>query len=210
MSFQQTIYNELKSEVTPTSSVIVFDKDSYLIGIATNEEELVTLLKKKNAHGVVLNKETSIGYIISNQHKSVNTIITGVNPQIDYAMHMVVGKISSREMPNVVHMYQNILSNNEYLEGVYKRLLNFKHLQVERFSNRMSMYIPNEFVTIGIQVNNLSFYLSELQLSIVTKCGSVIVHDKNKDMYINEITELVADSWGISEKAVSFVLTGQQ
>ncbi|MGF2714300.1 hypothetical protein ACQUY5_18750 [Bacillus cereus] len=208
MSFKQTIYDELKGEVSPKRRAILFDSKGYLTGIASNKDELKTILQKKSTCGVIADQSSmgTVGFDIPNKDVVLAKNITGVDPMLNPVIKDIVGgRLTDETKFHMDETRELIAKYNSFIDKVYPRLANKNTITVELKEEQIIWQFPN-VKYLEIKAGDIYFYITELQISIQTYCGTVMIHDSNKDLYAHEIAELVAPTWGMSEKDVEEIL----
>ncbi|PGF05148.1 hypothetical protein [Bacillus toyonensis] len=208
MSFKQIVYDELKGEVSPKRRAVVADRDSYLLGIASTKEELKTLLSKKTVSSVVCDQSIigTVGFNVETEEVVVSKNISKIDPLSSPVVMEITGsrynqdtKLSKEELKHLIER------NNKYVNKVFKSLSGYQTVTKILDEKELFHDIP-KVVYLKVGKDGVWFYLSELQLSIETYCGTFMVHGKGKDLYAHEIAELVSPVWGITEKEVEDIL----
>lgn len=210
MSFKQIIYDELKGEVSPKRRAVVSDTDSYLLGVAPTKEELKTLLNKETVGSVVCDQSIigTVGFNVETEEVVVSKNISKIEPLSNPVITEITGsryvndtKLSKSELNQLIER------NNEYVDKIHKSLMNYQTLTTLKDEKEVLHDLP-KVVSLKIGKDGIWFYLSELQLSTETYCGTFMVHGKGKDLYAHEIAEIVSPVWGISEKEIEDILLG--
>ncbi|MEC2463732.1 hypothetical protein P9X10_02295 [Bacillus cereus] len=211
MPFKQIIYDELKGEVSQKRRAIVADTDSYLLGIASTKEELKTLLQKKNVGSVVCDQSIvgTVGFDVEVEGVVMAKNISKIDPLSNSVLIEITGSRYSQDTKRSKSELKHLIErNNRYVEKVFQRLT--KYSTISTFRDKKEVFHDMEEVSfLKVGVDGVWFYLSELQLSIETYCGTFMVHGRGKDLYAHEIAELVSPVWGISEKEVESILLGE-
>ncbi|PHE64406.1 hypothetical protein COF68_06100 [Bacillus toyonensis] len=197
--FKQQVYDELRDEVSIASPIVGYDADGYLTSIALSRKELVTLMKNKETKGVIATDTSfgAVGFDFKSKRSVADVQLTPIADGPDICIKPIIQDSDVAELVD---------SNNRFIDMVKVILSSNRQLKVHEETITVNGSLP-PVKTLTIYASGLSFLFTELQMSILTNNGVVVIHGNGKDLYAEEIAELVAPAFDMKEiefvKAIS-------
>ncbi|PGF05150.1 hypothetical protein [Bacillus toyonensis] len=204
ITLKQTIYDafsKLELEVTP---VIAYNNKSHVIAVATSKETLRNAINNKETRGVIgtMTPKGQLGADFKTGQAVCNEPLTSLPTSVEeFILKSVIHEIkgSSGDVGSVFQLdIQNQrVSNNRFVDNMYKLLVKkrYAELQIKTMSNPK---LPDYHVLIA-QVGALVVSMTEHQISFMTSCGLTVVHGAGRDLYLNEIDDLLYDSFCLNK-----------
>ncbi|PHE64403.1 hypothetical protein COF68_06085 [Bacillus toyonensis] len=182
---RRKLYKDLKIKLNNTFSAIAVDKDSYLVGIASNKVDLKDVLNNEKTCKIILTDD--LGSIIVSYDVRKTDYFTEVNLLTSLERQILEDNPSDSDL--------EILANNSssFVTNLEKFLLRYFHIDTERRSISLGVS-KKSFERLLVYTGNLTFCLSDIQMSIVTGDNCVVIHDKYRDIEYQDILDLLSDN----------------
>ncbi|PHE64405.1 hypothetical protein COF68_06095 [Bacillus toyonensis] len=194
-------YDELKYEVSKHTKALFFDKDFYLVGIATSEESLSNLVSNKRSVGVVCDG-TSKGNLVFtiNNENSEETPYKTYRNGLEFALQEAKSNISS-ENELALRM-----KNNSTFVMIMGSLTNENVDLDAKLEHTVLKENVHPLHAVIVKVDNLKLSLTDMQMSFLTSYGVIKIHDSNKDVESEYIIKLLSSVLRIKKTAVEEAL----
>lgn len=194
-------YDELKYEVSKHTKALFFDKDFYLVGIATSEESLSNLISNKRSVGVVCDgtSKGNLVFTVTNENSGKTPYIT-TRKGLDFALQEARSNITS-ENELALRM-----KNNSTFVMIMGSLTNENVDLNAKLDHTVLKENVHPLHAVMIEVDNLKLCLTDMQMSFSTSYGVIKIHDSNKDVESEYIIKLLSSVLRIKKTAIEEAL----
>ncbi|MGF2716249.1 hypothetical protein ACQUY5_29210 [Bacillus cereus] len=207
ITLKQTVYDSfsnLELEVTP---VIAYNKNSHVVAVATSKEALRNAINHKETKGVIatMTPKGQLGADFKTGQTVSNSLLTGLLSDVeDIIYKSVIHELRGSGSVSQIDVQGQRVSNNRFVDNMYRLLIQkrYAELQIKPTTNPK---LP-DFNMLVAQAGALVVVITEHQICLNTTCGTTVVHGGGRDLYLNEIDELLYDSFCLNKSEFGSIL----
>lgn len=193
-SFLKTVYSQIENDlILGNVKVIAVDAKDFFIGYARDRKELNFIFQHPKLRGIIteINNHESTFYDLVKKSVHKNKVVLKERDIVGYETEqlLLTGGMDVDTLRN------EILSNNEIVNSMIKVFSD-----KEEYVDLNEIYVEYNgvkdlpmFNSLSIKSNGLELRVTKNQISILTGCGLVKVHNTEKDIDSYFLAELVSD-----------------
>lgn len=204
---KQKAYDAIKKEMSEHYHVkpIGFDKEGYLVGVATNKEELRQLIQHKKVYGVVV--DNGSGAFTHNLETGEVLSEVTLTPEYDGRTYVVEqwlksnGDDTSQLQLDLVYNNRFTMALNDFLD-----IHSVCKLDIGYVSHDVKGDFPM-FRTLTVWGNSIDMIVTSQQMSFLTSAGLVKIHNSKREIGSVELVKVLAKAWNVDIKKLHAVIT---